>query len=653
VALEVSAIYDRRAAPALADGLDVRTLLARTQARALPDLWARLRAAPHPAAVGPFTRDGHAALCPESDARIAAAATRVLDGTVDLMGSGPVALGSGIEWLKDYKSGFTWVPQPCAEIDYSNLDRPSDVKFPWELSRLQWVIPAAQSYALHGDDLYAARVRDILDSWIRSNPYGMTVNWSCTMEAALRIVSWTWLFRIFSGSAAWSDEAFRRRFLSALYLHGQFTHRHLEYGVVNGNHCTADAVGLLVCGLFFGRHGAARRWADDGWALLCEELPRQVFPDGVDFEGSIPYHRLVLELFLVGALARSAAGLDVPESYRSRLAAMARFVEAYSKPGGCCPLVGDADDARVLPFGHQALNDHRYLVRLVGAFLADADLLALAGGPLDEVYWLMGPAAARQQATGGRRHDAPESRAFRDGGFFVLRNARDHVFIDCGPIGLAGRGGHGHNDCLSFEAVIDGEPLVTDAGAFVYTASTIERDRFRSTASHNTPRIDGEEINRFVPGSLWTLQYDATPELRQWTIDGRADVFCGAHAGYRRLGAPVTPIRRIVLDHATHTLTIEDHFDGNGAHEYEIPLLLVPGVTAAETAPGRWFLRTGARAFELSWAGSGGWECRLERGDVSERYGVRHASARLLWQCRTSESPVLTVRIRPGDRAGA
>ena len=88
------------------------------------------------------------------------------------------------------------------------------------------------------------------------------------------------------------------------------------------------------------------------------------------------------------------------------------------------------------------------------------------------------------------RADAPRLRRrgrFGDGGFFVMRNAVDHVFVDCGRIGLADRGGHGHNDCLSFEAVLDGVHLVTDCGSFVYTRSFEERNRFRSTASHNTP----------------------------------------------------------------------------------------------------------------------------------------------------------------------
>ena len=59
----------------------------------------------------------------------------------------------------------------------------------------------------------------------------------------------------------------------------------------------------------------------------------------------------------------------------------------------------------------------------------------------------------------------------------------DHVFIDAGPVGMKGRGGHGHNDCLSFEAVLDGVPLIVDSGAYVYTASVEWRNRFRSTAA--------------------------------------------------------------------------------------------------------------------------------------------------------------------------
>src|SRR5690606_33783364 len=130
---------------------------------------------------------------------------------------------------------------------------------------------------------------------------------------------------------------------------------------------------------------------------------------------------------------------------------------------------GDADDARALPLGVQPINDHRYLVGLIGEVFADDELRARASGPMGEVRWLLGPQAVeRLEAC-----PAPQrsSEAFPDGGIYIMANARDHVFVDCGPVGLAGRGGPGHNDCLSFDAKLDGVQLDSDAGAFSYTAS--------------------------------------------------------------------------------------------------------------------------------------------------------------------------------------
>ena len=224
-------------------------------------------------------------------------------------------LGPSIDWLRDFRSGVAWPRRYMRDIEYVNPDDASDVKVPWELSRLQWLMPGRAGIpARRATSATPRPCAPSLESWIDANPYAQSVNWSCTMEAALRILTWTWFFRVFHASRAWADAGFRERFLCALYLHGDFTERHLELSDVNGNHCTADAAGLVFAGLFFG-HGARRPRAGSsaGWSLLCEELPRQVLPDGVDFEASVAYHRLVAELFLLPALYRRACGLDVPD----------------------------------------------------------------------------------------------------------------------------------------------------------------------------------------------------------------------------------------------------------------------------------------------------------------------------------------------------
>lgn len=642
-AQEAGARIDRISAGRRARMFDTAALLRATDAASLDELWARAAARPYPASTHAIDVSSHDGFCPGDRDRVLVLAERAVAHQVDLLGSGPIALGPTIDWLTDHKTGYSWPPAFMRDIEYNNLERASDVKFPWELSRLQWLIPAGQAFLLTGDERYARATRDVIEQWIAGNPYAGTVNWSCTMEAALRIVSWSWFLHVFSHSESWVDPGFRSRFLSALFLHGRFTAKYLEHSDVNGNHCTADAAGLVFAGLFFGQGTEPSRWLRVGWDLLVDEMPKQVSADGVDYEASIAYHRLVLELFLLPAMYRKVCRLPVPDAYARRLSGMARFVAAYSRSDGSTPLWGDADDARMLPLGGQALTDHRYLIGLVALF-DDSGLMPLFGGPLSEIFWLCGADAARRLAAVPRV--SPISGGFREGGYFIMRNSLDHVFIDCAPVGLAGRGGHGHNDCLSFEAALGGVPLVTDAGSYVYTASATARNRFRATASHNTPQIDGDELNRFVgKDQLWTLHNDAVPQVLRWEAGETEDVFVGTHTGYQRLPQPATPTRTIVLGHLHHTLQIHDAVTGTGDHTVRVRLHLAPDVAVENVGPGQATLSAGGKEFVLVWAPVSLWTLTIVAAEVSPSYGVVVPSVSLVWDRRGPLPCALTVSI--------
>jgi len=651
IAQEAAVQAERYLAPWRARRFDGRRLLNACGEPDLDALWHRLATRPYPAHTGRVEATELRRLCPGDAERIRAGAEDALAHRVRLLGADAVELGPRIDWLRDFRTGVAWARGYMRDIGYVNRADASDVKVPWELSRLQWLMPAGQAYLLDGDERWAEGVRAVLDHWIEQNPYAQTVNWSCTMDVALRILSWSWFFRVFHASRAWADRGFRERFLCALFLHGDFTLRHFEYSDVNGNHCTADAAGLVFAGLFFGAGREPEAWLERGWGVLLQELPRQVYPDGVDFEASGAYHRLVAELFLLPALYRRACGLELPAAYRERLVAMARFTAAYCRPDGGTPLWGDADDARALPFGGQALTDHRYLPAVVGTAFDERDLREASAGSRSEAFWLLGPAAAARLPEAETPPGPPGSHAFPDGGVYVMRNSVDHVFIDCGRVGLADRGGHGHNDCLSFEAALDSLHLVTDCGSFVYTASFEERNRFRSTAFHNTPAVDDAEMNRIDPDSLWTLHYDARPDPRGFETTAERDRFVGAHRGYERLDPGVTPVRTITLEHATHTLEIRDEFEGSGVHRVEVPLHLANGVVATESSPGLVLLRAGARCFRLEWQPVGAWSFEIGSGRVSPSYGVALPIVRLAWKREGGLDSPLVVRIVPAGSA--
>lgn len=609
---------DRVLAPRLAARLDASTLCKALGAPTLDVLWECLANRPYAADTSFRSPDweGRSYV----DARASEAALR----RVDLLGSGPVQLSTPIDWHTDFKSGRRWPVGYAHDIAYSELDQPTDVKVPWELSRMQWLVPIGQRYLLDRDEDDALFVRTILEEWIDGNPYAFGVNWACTMDVALRLITWTWLFHVFASSSSWSDQRFRGRFLTSLFLHGRFTERNLELSDVNGNHFTADAAGLVFAGNFFGEGRAAEQWSAKGWRLLQAELPRQVTSDGVDFEGSTAYHRLVTELFLLPALYRLRLGLSVPNDYRNRLLLMADFAADYNRGDAGAPVWGDADDARVLPFGRQPIGDHGYLPGIVGLAFGDPARAAAHTGQVDEAYWLCGNGPATSLGAAERVQRGPAS--YPRGGFYVLRGTSDHIFVDCGPVGLAGRGGHGHNDCLSFEAALDGTPLFVDCGSYVYTASAEWRNRFRSTRSHNTPIVDDAEQNRFVaPDNLWNLHYDALPTVLRWDADPAQPVFQGAHAGYRRLPDPVEPRRTIVLDPGLHRMAVRDTFIARLPHDYVIPFHLAPGFEVA-IAPGtsEATLSDGTVHFALRWAG--GWSVSTCPAWISQSYGRKRES---------------------------
>jgi hypothetical protein len=560
-------------------------------------------------------------------------ADAILRHEFDLLGSGPQRLGPALPWHTDFKTGREWPLAYCTDIEYSELDRPSDVKVPWELSRCQHFARLGQAYWITGADRYAAEFVAEITDWIDANPFARGVNWACAMDVALRAVSWIWGFHFFADSAACRDRVFRGRFLRALYLHGEFVVKHLEKADLNGNHYLCDGVGLVFLGCFFRHSRAARSWLALGRTIVEGEIFTQTTPDGVDFEQSIAYHRLVLEAFLTSYLLLRRHGLDPPEECWKRLERMCEFVEAYTKPNGNAPLIGDSDDGRIQVLGVQPNNDHRYLLSTAAVVFGRGDFKASAARCWEETFWLLGVQAA-DRFLRMPSSDAPrESVAFGSGGVYVLRTRHAHLVIDCGEVGFGGRGGHGHNDILSFELFLNGFNVVTDCGAYVYTASREWRNRFRSTAFHNTVQIDGEELNRFIgPDALWQLRYDAKPAAAVMHAGDLVDVFRGAHRGYERLSPPVSHTRRFAVDRREPRVLIQDQIGGEGRHELVWRFHFDPSVSAAVEGYDVCLSSNDSNVWLMPVDSGIPLSLSLEDGWVSPSYGVKVPAKIAVWR---------------------
>ena len=71
-----------------------------------------------------------------------------------------------------------------------DLNNSADVKVPWELSRFHHLPTFGQAYLLTDDLKYALEFKNQIEDWIKKNPIEMSVNWTCTMDVAIRACNW-------------------------------------------------------------------------------------------------------------------------------------------------------------------------------------------------------------------------------------------------------------------------------------------------------------------------------------------------------------------------------------------------------------------------------------------------------------------------------
>ena len=111
-----------------------------------------------------------------------------------------------------------------------------------------------------------------------------------------------------------------RRLLVLCEMHGRFIFANVEYSDVRGNHFAANIAALAVLANTFAKTiPEAIKWSKYAAKHLESELNSQFSYDGVQFEKSVPYHRLVTQLFLLSAIALEKGESRISENAKKQL----------------------------------------------------------------------------------------------------------------------------------------------------------------------------------------------------------------------------------------------------------------------------------------------------------------------------------------------
>jgi len=507
-------------------------------------------------------------------------ASRVLEGPIEVLGVAVDLRPQHVRWNLDPLTG---TEAPLVHGESPRLRDPAlvgDLKQLWEPNRHHHLVWLAQAWRLCGEMRFGDGLLAALGSWLEQCPYPRGPNWSSALELGVRLINWAACWQLVggAGSALFAGPrggTLRARWLEAVYRHVHFIESHPSRFSSANNHRIGELASLVVAASTWPFWPRTERLLRPALDALCHEVLAQNGPDGVNREQAFGYQIFVLELILTAQRAAEAAGTGLPAPGLARVEAMLEFVASVVDTAGNLPRHGDGDDARVLdldpasgaPVWHSLLAD--------GAVRFErADLARKAGGLPIALRWLRGPGVESdfRASQHGREGPLPVRRAFPEGGYYLLGHDFEgpgevRVLADCGPLGHLAIAAHGHADALSLQLWAGGRPLLVDAGTFRYHAGARWRDHFRSTAAHNTLRVDGAEQSEMAGPFLWLHKARAWCEA--WQPGEQVDRWQGAHDGYRRLRDPVLHRRRLELHHGERLLRVEDRLQCRSAHRVE------------------------------------------------------------------------------------
>lgn len=482
-------------------------------------------------------------------------ADKIIKHKFDLLGSDEVELEENIIWNKDFKSGFIWENKFYRDIKIIDLENNADVKVPWELSRFQHLFTLGKAYWITGNLKYFEEAKEQILDWIEKNPIYYGVNWTCTMDVAIRAVNLIFFYFHFQDLIE-EDKKFFEKFNECLYQHGEYIYLNLEKSLeLANNHYLSNLTGLIFLGIYFKnlKEKNSNKWLNFSLKEIEKEMFIQNNEDGTNYETSTSYHRLVIELMFYPTLLLKINGLKFSREYENRLEKMIEFLAKITKSNGKIPLIGDVDNGRLVILSNYynwEVNDARHIISLGGEYFDNILLKEIGASEKEDRIWIFNSQKFYKE------NFFKKSIAFEDGGYYLLQSKRIYCLIRCGELSLRGQGGHSHNDQLSIELNVDGKDFFIDTGTGVYTANKNIRNLFRSTKMHNTVSITGIEQNDFDKDKLFEMKEESFGKC----LDFSEKAFKGIHYGYKtKIGS--THIREVVLDN--ESLNLIDLLDNN------------------------------------------------------------------------------------------
>jgi len=596
-----------------------------------------------PLAMIPGIRSRVLASSSDLSALIASEADKVRAGSFCLLGAcwpKPQIPPDPRFWRVDPEDGQSF-PQWDAytfDISFRHGVNAREMKRVWELNRLQFLVPLAADAVLKSQH-ESVLLPSIIRSWMAGNPPFRGPSWISGIELALRIISVAVALSITGVECL--DSVTRRDALRFFFAHVDWIRRFPSLNSSANNHRIAELVGLIVGSIMAPGIPDAATLRENSWDVLLAEIDKQILPDGVGAEQAPGYSAFSIELFLFAATSLGRER-SLPATTVERISAWAEHSLWLMDTDGKVPAIGDFDDCRVI--ATTQAPETRYVASIVAAVSDGVGRQDLAPSAKDAGIRavILGSAAVSPAQPVGMR-------TFPIGGYSAIRSRHKDPAVltfDHGPIGYLSIAAHGHADTLSIWLSVGSQPVIVDAGTYLYHSNRDLRNLFRNTAVHNTLSLDGIGSSRPSGPFNWASKANARLMSSEDTPFAR---LVAEHDGYLAQ-CGVKHRRTVEFDDASRFTIVDELLEGPTDRSVTVSFLLDPTCrsTLEPDRSGVLIARNNLQIIRI--ASAGPLRPRVVRGDkatglgwLSPSFGVRVPTDQILFEGRLDEPSTITI----------
>lgn len=439
----------------------------------------------------------------------------------------------------DFINNYKWERKENHKIIGNNG---YDIKVPWEIGRLQFLSYITTTICIYKElkiqnvfgydsKIIVNKIIDFIIGFIENNSTKLSIQWLSAMDVSIRLSNIIYILDSLSNSGINIESTKIELIKKSIYEHIKYVIIHLEWSEgMRANHYYSNLTGLFYAfNYLIPKNDLTRQEIFSFKKFLISQIIKetkfQFNEDGSNFEDSIPYHTLSFEFLLFNLillntlneaeLSEINSTKTIPnviekkdnkltnddlKSFNERLFAILKFTQNINN-NGLVPQIGDNDSGTFINF--DILNNTQSNQNKISLNYNSLDIkhrLII----FEKTLNLFEQNNKRNSLTNTNIELINCNNIFNFPNFGIILNKSEELYftLKYSQLGQLGKGGHSHNDCLSFVLSLFGEEIFSDIGTYSYTKDYKLRNKYRSNKNHNVLTSNDLEQNNLFDRNL-------------------------------------------------------------------------------------------------------------------------------------------------------